>query len=101
MLFKGARLRSTCFFFRLIHIIASQLQVKKKTVAHENIRTNDGTSLHEIKCLYDKTKGSVCVLHVFYWIDRSAEHIIYFVHQKIRKTLVGKRSFRLVDERVR
>ncbi len=38
------------------------------------------------------------MLHVFYWIDRSAEHIIYFVHQKTRKTLVGKRSFRLVDE---
>lgn len=30
MLLKGAGLRSTCFFFRLIHIIASQLQVKKK-----------------------------------------------------------------------
>jgi hypothetical protein len=48
-----------------------------------------------------KKKGSVCVLYVFYWIDRSAEHIIYFVHQNVRKTLVGKRSFRLVDERVR
>lgn len=35
---------------------------KKKTVAHQNIRTKKYSSnLHEIKCLYDK-KGSVCVI---------------------------------------
>ncbi len=43
-----------------------------------------------------KKRERLCYLF-FYWIDRSAEHIIYFVHKK-KKTLVGKRSFRLVDE---